>query len=420
MKPLSLFVTFWGEKHRTYFLGLCLASLMGKGNLPYLKKEDGHKFLVCCPKDDWDLCVQYEIVRQAAQHIQFEWIARDAPVLGSQKCNVMSQGHKIMADQAWKDQSIGAFLTPDMLIAEDFVKGVVERFEQTTTGLIQICAMRHDMDGILFELAHRGLIELGNPISLPKRHLAGLAAAYLHSETQAYEYDAPWFGHRHPVCPYWRVSQDGILVHSFSWLTVIDYAALKEHDARCLETWTVDGNYAAMNAAHLKEGKSIHVVTDSDDLFLCGITSHADLHYERRIIPLWSIPFLGETVKRLYLRCCKWSERNTKLTFPHMDGLKRQLFAYPVRIHGAPLTRKWARVEKRAKKVIAKTASVPTDAEETRLLDWLAYWQVGEWEGPGWLARTAIGIEFIGKLLLRRLPHVKEIARPPEKQSAGG
>ena len=46
-------VAFWGDCYRDRFVQLCLPSLFAPGNLPRLRAEDGHRFLIATTLTDW-------------------------------------------------------------------------------------------------------------------------------------------------------------------------------------------------------------------------------------------------------------------------------------------------------------------------------------------------------------------------------
>ena len=89
-----------------------------------------------------------------------------------------------------------------------------------------------------------------------------------HSETLAYEWDAPGIMAISPAA-WWRVpGEDGIVLHSLSWAPLLlDYGAIGDHDTSTFDQWTLDGDYLFNNTKSIEH---IHVVQDSDELFLAS------------------------------------------------------------------------------------------------------------------------------------------------------
>src|SRR5438067_10560035 len=53
MRPFDFMVPFWGQRYREYFVDLCLPSLLAPNNMPLLRAEDGHRFLIATTAADW-------------------------------------------------------------------------------------------------------------------------------------------------------------------------------------------------------------------------------------------------------------------------------------------------------------------------------------------------------------------------------
>ena len=88
----------------------------------------------------------------------------------------------------------------------------------------------------------------------------------LHSETEAYEWDAPGFLLVVSTA-WWRIpGENGILVHNLTWAPLLlDYGALSSHDTSTFDRWTFDGDYLFRNFDRLEK---TYVVQDSDEMFL--------------------------------------------------------------------------------------------------------------------------------------------------------
>ncbi len=74
-----------------------------------------------------------------------------------------------------------------------------------------------------------------------------------HSETLAYEWDAPGLMAISPAA-WWRVpGEDGIVLHSLSWAPLLlDYGAIGDHDTSTFDQWTLDGDYLYNNTQSIE------------------------------------------------------------------------------------------------------------------------------------------------------------------------
>ena len=58
------------------------------------------------------------------------------------------------------------------------------------------------------------------------------------------------------------------MLHSLSWAPLLlDYGAVGDHDTSTFDQWTLDGDYLFNNSGNMKK---IHVVQDSDEIFLAS------------------------------------------------------------------------------------------------------------------------------------------------------
>jgi hypothetical protein len=172
----------------------------------------------------------------------------------------------------------------------------------------------------------------GMPLVITGRQMVYAAVNGFHSETLAYEWDAPGLMAISPAA-WWRVpNEDGIVLHSLSWAPLLlDYGAIGDHDTSTFDQWTLDGDYLYNNTKTIQQ---IHVVQDSDELFLASWGPLAE-----RAVTKTRFPF----DKRLAGHFFKQSFHSG-----FFDPLKRKLFFLPVRWHSKPLNSKWGEVEQHA------------------------------------------------------------------------
>ena len=63
-RPFCFMSQFWGQRYRDYFVDYCLPSLLAPDNLPRLRAEDGHCFLIATPSEDWEKIVNLPIMKK--------------------------------------------------------------------------------------------------------------------------------------------------------------------------------------------------------------------------------------------------------------------------------------------------------------------------------------------------------------------
>jgi hypothetical protein len=155
-----------------------------------------------------------------------------------------------------------------------------------------------------------------------------------------------------PIIPaaIWRVpGEDGIVLHSLSYLALLlDYAAVTCHDTSTFEDWTVDGNYYHDNAVRMKR---IHLVQDSDEMFVASWAPLEDKPFPYRPTPIFNLPYL----KRIF----GWQFAKSFYSGV-FDATKQRLLFKPIRWHSRPLNGKWNTVENRAQRELL-TFIMPND-----------------------------------------------------------
>jgi hypothetical protein len=221
--------------------------------------------------------------------------------------------------------------------------------------------------GVHMGTGHRraGISRIGRkdaPVALENRDLVRMALASMHSETKSYEWDAPCF-HPIPSAVCWRVpGENGILVHSLSWAPVLfDYAAVPEHDASTFDHWTLDGDYIYKNLGNIKR---IHLVLDSDEMFMASWAPAAENARDLSPQKLLERPIVGELVKRhRFAEAFYKGYSDPAKPDPFLfDPLKQQIFFRPARWHSEPVTPAWDAVERRALRTLYSCVAPPGDA----------------------------------------------------------
>lgn len=349
--PLRSFyfvVVFWGKTFRDYFIDYCLPSLLAPRNIPVLERG-AHKFIFCTTAHDWEAISETGIVKTLKRYIEPYFLEITPAPPGKAACEHMGIGHKLATEMCHRDRAYGVFLTPDLMVSDGTVEAL-QRYARTGAKVVLVAALRFAEEPLFEHLDHMGILKAGKPcrdgapLVITSREMVAACINSFHSESQRYEFEAPYFTTFPSAC-WWKVpGEDGIVVHSLSWAPFLfDYAAIDQHDTSALETWTMDGDYVFQN---FRSGSDIHVVADSDEMMLVSWAPLADRPQSLFANPLKQLPFIGELIKGGILRA--------SLLSGIFDPLKLRIFFQPVRWHAQAITPAWAETEARARRVLRR------------------------------------------------------------------
>jgi hypothetical protein len=289
-RPFYFIVILWGERFRNYFLEFCLASLLSPGNIPALEPERRSKFLIATRPEDWAAMAVTEIFRTMERYVEPVFIEIPPCPPGRSGCQHMGVGHALTCAMAHRDKAYAVLLTPDCMLSD----GSVERLAELARGgteLVLTAALRFGEEPFMAHLETMGVLPkssrgaTGTSLDITGQQMAYAAVNGLHTETLAYAWDEPGFLLVLPAA-WWRVpGENGIVLHSLSWAPVLlDYGAIGgDHDISTFDQWTLDGDYLYNNSKNLKH---IHVVQDSDELFLASWGPMADRPMAKHVVPL--------------------------------------------------------------------------------------------------------------------------------------
>jgi len=375
-RPFYFIVVLWGDCFRDYFLDLCLPTLLSPRNLPSLATRQRSKFLICTRPDDWEAIENSPIFRLLTQYVDPVYLEIPPRPAGVQACVHMGIGHRRACEMAQRDRAYAFVLTPDTIFAD----GMIERLQELAGQGIELAlvtALRFAEEPLFSQLQQLGIAPharngVAEPIVINSRQLVYASLASMHSETMAYEWEAAYF-HSLPYAAWWRVpGEDGIVVHSMSWGPFLfDFAAVRDHDTSTFDEWTIDGDYVFRNLGHITR---IHLVLDSDEMFLASWAPLADRPYDLRPNSLLSGP-LGAIIKRAVLRSAFYSGV--------FDPLKQDIFFKGVRWHSKPINENWAPIEYRALATLLSCVAPPSGLESA--LDTVALRHGWSQRQVGWL-----------------------------------
>lgn len=324
---IDLIVPAWGAR-TSDALNCCVASLLAPGNLPALR---GHaRLIIATLPANRQAFVDSSILTLAAKFAEVE-LALIKASAGTAKHSLLSRGHLSGARRAARDKALAMYLCADSLVADGALPRLIaaaqgKRAVLTVPWAISAESARVDMERM------RGA---DGSLVVSARNVARLAAMSPDGQFQQWKMTLPGFvAGEFPYCPWWRVCDDGILVHSL-WHqpAVINFAEITQHDTTGLERWTYDGDYASRNATI----EQCAILRDSDEYLAAFV--RPDLEWQ----PLGD----SNTISPL-------DALASALGHPMTDDLKRKAFVVPFRIHGSALAdERWEAAEEGAAKIIS-------------------------------------------------------------------
>lgn len=346
LPPFYFLVVFWDKKHRGYFVDLSLPSLLAENNIPALENREDARFLICTTRADWEALREEAVFKLLSSYVQPVFIEMPAPDPEDHKMRVMSRGHKLLTEHAFQARACAINLNPDTLFADGAI-AELQRLARAGKTLVFHNAIRFELEGVERELEEKGYLKRGEPLRLPPREAVAIGLRHMHSELLACSWEAPYFWN-YPVHCWWNVPREhGILIYSFSWAPVlVNYTAIDEHNTETFEEWTLDGDYIYSNFKHASLEKDIHVVTDSDSMFLLSVTPKEEATVD--CTPRWLTygPVIGRWTKTFLI--------NKVYNDDRIDPLKKAIYFLPVRIHSSALSPRWAIVERRSRTILER------------------------------------------------------------------
>jgi hypothetical protein len=356
-RPYYFMVAIWGERYRQRFVNLCLPSLLAPGNLPRLRAESGHRFLIATTRVDWAAIEHLPImaeVRRFATPIFIEVPDQDdknytAALRRQTRCL------KKLFETAYPAQAYGCLLLPDLILSD----GLVETLNRSVAAghrLVLLPALRQVEEDVLADLSATGLLphragyaETVRPLAVAPRVLADLMVRHLHPEVLVFEE-----GHAcqplYPPFRFWRVpNRASIILHGFFGLPILmDFAAIPPDHVDCLDHDDYESVYLGRNFSHCN---GLHVIQDSDTCGILSLTERATNHSERGLAKRFASVWMPHFALLANLR--QGVARHTRR---HRDVVRRDLFRRPIRWHADDLDEAYFQEEARIQCLIDRAA----------------------------------------------------------------
>jgi len=359
MRPLYFMVPFWGRRYREYFVDLCLPSLLAPNNLPLLRAEDGHRFLMATTREDWEAIEGLPIMGRLRAHATPTWIEVGDPqalpegeIFAQYNTTIWHQNHcqKKMVEVAYRDRAYGCLLCPDFILSDNLVATLL-KYAREGYHLVLCPALRQKQEAVLEELRRRGLLDetrrlsqTAQALTLTPRDAADLFVRHLHPEMWSFEEGGDHVPPPRSPFYYWRVpGERGMLLHTFFGIPILmDYAVIPADHAQCLDRDTLENIYYSRNFADRKW----RVIEDSDETCMVSLTPESTSFTETEK----EHPLLGRLFG--YSRLRNLRESMKYYAGRNRDTMRRDLFRMPIRLHKAGLDEVWANVERRSNLMI--------------------------------------------------------------------
>jgi hypothetical protein len=361
-RPFHFMVSFWGKRYRDYFVDLFLPSMMAANNLPLLQAEDGHRFFIATPRDDWQAIKALPIMQRLRNHAQPTWVEVNAqPENGSTDdeharyaavIRHMGICQRTVLEAGYHPAAYGSFHLPDTLISDGMIASLLQS-ARAGYQLVLCPALRQTEEAVLAEIEGLGLwpssqrpSATAKELRLTPRLAADLAVRHLHPEMAVFE-EGPQARAPLPPFRFWRMPQGrGILLHTLFIVPVLmDYSIVAVDHTACLDHEAIENVYVSTN---FRSCRAVHVVQDSDEFMILSVTPREIDH---------SVP-VPASRHRSALRRHYDQLRDIRRSYEFYvlskgDVIRHNLFATPVRWHGQDLDDVWMQAECRIERLIA-------------------------------------------------------------------
>jgi hypothetical protein len=357
VRPFCFMSQFWGERYRDYFVNYAVPSLLAPNNLPLLRAEDGHCFLIATPREDWDEIEHLPIMDKLRGYTTPILIETPAPADSSYVSVLKHQTFSLkrLFEAAYARRAYGCAVWPDTIMSDGFVASM-QRWVEAGYHLVMQPTVRLAEEGVLADLRAMKLLSNDNrgsltaePIRVPPRVVADLSTRHLHPEVEIMVEGHPL----QPLDPPYRIwrmpNRSGLILHVFFATPVlIDFASVPANHTECLDHGDWETHYVGQNFSHCG---ALYVVADSDE---SGILSITPMEVNRT--PSSRTPRIGARWAPNFALLCNLRASIALYSRDRRNVVRRDMFRTSVRWHADDIDATWQREESHIAALIERAA----------------------------------------------------------------
>lgn len=317
-------VNFWGADYTKLFLEYCLPSQLAPNNLPFLVKENqgSIRYWIYTTREDAVAIRQSAAFERLCGMMETKIIyLEEIDTYGKHNRGTMTLCHAHAIDFANQHDYSLIFIWPDTIFSHN---AFATLFNLAKSGKKNVlCGSLTAKTSSFLEEFDRTAIAKGHAFDLAPRPLVELCSRHLCDLTLNWFWDSPTFCRWPQSFIFWHVPGEGILERA---VHLIPFLITPENKSAKLTYNPVD-EMAIDSSAYLGEAipdfSTVHVVDDSDDLFILSL-NHLDLTRGPERSSITDLAIFGKD-----------------LLYPH----NVHLFRHKIRFHYAELSPQWEQVE---------------------------------------------------------------------------
>jgi hypothetical protein len=315
MLKFNVFLVVWGAPYIDVMVKLIVPTLLYPGNVPALASRHHCKVVFFTRANEEELIRGAESVKRLAELVPIEFVHFDPDAFPNVYV-AMSHAHLIGCRRAKEEGAKVIVSAPDILFADGCCAEIARQAEAGKTAVM--CAGPR----LLQEEALAALLpRISTPMT--SREMVSATIDYLHPETQRFSVETEDF-YPYPSHLIWPLGRKGLIQRAFHLHPImIDASRIDSFDA--LNEQTIDG---ALLGGTLNDWSTIHIVTDSDSLYMCSLTPRDAFYTE-------------STGERFGI------ERVHRTAYSKMvNDLHRFFFTKAVKLHTDDLDSEWEEAER--------------------------------------------------------------------------
>jgi hypothetical protein len=264
----------WGPRHVQSFIDLNVPSLLANGNIPAFGAEIDTTYIIYTPETDRLTIESSSAFRRLREFIRIEFRELSENDIGA-PIDTHNRIWRRGIDDATAAETFILFMPPDVIWSNGSLAHLASLISAGKHAIFANWHLRVVSESFVpaFRLAHRP--DENDAIAVDARSLVRLSIEHAHPMVAAHMHDSPFFPH-HPEMIFWRIEQEGLLMHVLALAPLIFRPDL----LRLSSTHML---------ADAPDPSRLHYVTDSDNLHMVSLTELAkDIDWycvDRRLNP---------------------------------------------------------------------------------------------------------------------------------------